>query len=881
MNWWNRLLRRNTMETQLDKELQFHLDFHTNDLIEKGYEPKEALRMAKLTLGGPEQVKEKCRDARGTRWFEDLLQDFRYAARILRQRPGFTIVSVLTLALGIGAVTAIFSAVNPILFEPLPYPNANRSLTISYAGLDRAHGKQSFGNYEEIASRSHSFEAVAVFKPWQPTLTGDIEPERFDGQRVTANYFQALGISPALGRDFEPADDQFRGPNVAILSNRLWQRRFNSDTKIVGRQISLNDSSFTVIGVMPAGFENVLLPSADIWSTLQYNPALPVDGREWGHHLDMVARLRPGVSVDQARRELDTIAHNPVPEFTRPAWSSAKDGFIVNSLQDDITGAIKPTLLVVLGAVIVLLLIACVNVANLLLARSAQRRGEFAMRVALGARRTRLVRQMLTESLLLAIIGGILGMVVAENGVGALVALSPAGLPRISAIRIDAVVFAFGFGITTLIGVAIGLIPALSASRTDLLIGLREGSRRTAGGHQLMRRALVVAEVALALVLLVSAGLLFRSLDRLFAIPPGFNPDYLVAMQVQVASPNRYRKDNDYHRFYDQALEAVRTVPGVTAAGFTAQLPLSGDDPALEIYKAVLEPNSDGSPNEAAVSRYAVTPGYFETMGIPILQGRVFDKHDVADAPVRPVVISESFARNAFPGKNPIGQRIKMGGSADRPWDEIVGVVGDVKQGSLSANPADAVYVNTDQWLWAESPLWLVVRARGDAASFVPNIKKAVWSIDKDQPIVRVSTMNDLVAASEAQRHFALIVFEAFALVALTLAAIGIYGVMSGSVTERIREIGVRTALGATRGNILALVFRQGIGLTVIGTIFGLLGAFAASKALVSLLYGVTRLDPATYTGVIVLLIVVSVAACWAPAWRAARVDPAITLRAE
>jgi putative ABC transport system permease protein len=720
---------------------------------------------------------------------------------------------------------------------------------------------------------------MAVMKPWQPTMTSAAEPERFEGQRVSAAYFRALGVSPSVGREFQPSDDLFKGPNVVILSDRLWRRRFASDRTIVGRQVTLDDNLYTVIGVMPGSFENVLAPSAELWAPLQYDTTLPPDGREWGHHLRMVGRLRPGVGTDQARSELDVTLHILGPMYVKGYDSSGgvPDGFLVNSLQSDITRGVKPALLAVLGAVLVVLLIACVNVTNLLLARGAQRRGEFAMRVALGAGRSRLIRQLLTESLLLAMLGGVLGMVVAINGIRVLVALSPAELPRVGAIHLDSTVFAFALGLTTLAGLVVGLIPALHASESSPQGGLQEVSRRSAGGHQWTRRTLVVSEVALAVVLLVSAGLLLRSLQQLFAIAPGFDASHLLTMQVQ-ESGHRFDADSDRDRFFTHALEAVLQVPGVTAAAFTSQLPLSGD---YESYGVEFE----ASPNETAepAFRYAVTPGYFDTTHIPLRHGRLLNDHDRAGIPVT-VLISESYAKRKFPGQDPLGKRVHIGpdiGHADRPWATIVGVVGDVKQISLAISEPDAFYTTPTQWAWVDNVQSLVVRTRGDAASLAPAIRKAIWSVDKNQPIVRVATMDHLLAASEAERHFALILFELFALVALVLAAIGIYGVLSGNVSERMREIGIRAALGATPGSILALVVRQGMTLTLLGVLIGLAGALAATQALVTLLFGISRLDPITYLGVIALLLGISAIACWVPAWRAARVDPAITLRAE
>jgi predicted permease len=807
------------------------------------------------------------------------VQDFHYALRQLRKNPGFACTAILILGLGIGATTAIFSAVNPILFEPLPYPHASRIMMIWYAAADGSRIPQTFHTYRELAERNRSFDTIAVMKPWQPTFTGADQPERVDGQRVSGSYFRLLGVAPALGRDFQAADDILHGPKVVIVSNGVWRRRFGADNTIIGRDIKLDDDPYTVIGIMPAGFDNVLAPSAEFWSPLQYDNGNIVSQqtREWGHHLRMVGRLKTGVSMLQARNDLARIAHTPVSEFPRPPWASLDHGFIANSLRSDLASGVKPALVAISGAVLLVLLIACVNVTNLLLARGAQRRGEFAMRAALGAGRWRLVRQLLAESLLLATLGGALGMMVAQFGVRALVALSPPELPRVDAIRLDGTVFVFALGISALIGLVGGLIPARQASRGDLHMGLQQSSARTAGGQQLTRRTLVVTEFAIALVLLVSAGLLLRSLQRLFAIDPGFDAAHVLTMQVQ-ESGHRFDDDSARARFFTQALEAVRQVPGVASAAFTSQLPLSGDYESFGVQFA-----ADPNDNSEVGLRYAVSPGYFEAMRIPLRRGRVLDEHDGVGAPLA-VLLSESFARRKFPGQDPLGQRLRVGpdiGRADRPWGTVVGVVGDVKQASLALSDSDAFYTSTTQYAWVDSVQSLVARMRGDAAANTRAIKNAIWSVDRDQPVVRVATMDSLLAKSEAERHFVLILFEAFGLVALVLAATGIYGVLSGSVTERMREIGVRVAVGATRGDILALVIRQGLMLTAFGIVIGLAGAMAASQALITLLFGVSGLDPATYFGVIVLLTGVSLIACGFPAWRAAQIDPANTLRAE
>jgi putative ABC transport system permease protein len=884
MSLWRQFIRglrvlsnRAAPDQDLTDEVQQYLEQSTAAHVERGLSPEDARRAALLELGNVTSVKEQMRAYGWENVLGTFFADLRYAARQLHAAPGFTAVTVLTLALGIGATTAIFSAVNPILFESLPYPQAQQIMAIWDFADDGSRLHITFGTYREVLERSRSFDALAVTKQWQPTLTSAAHPERLDGQRVSASYFRALAVSPVLGRDFDESDDQSSSARVAILGGGLW-RRLGGDSAILGRQIKLDDQLYTVIGVMANSFENVLAPSAELWTPLQYDKALPPQSREWGHHLRMVGRLRPGVGIDQAKRELNTIARTPVLEFPRPSHASLASGLLVNSLQADVTGGVRPALLAILGAVLLVLVIACVNVINLLLARGVHRRGEFALRAALGAARPRLVRQMLTESLLLAVLGGALGMMVAQFGVQALVALNPTELPRVRAIRIDGTIFVFALGVTAIIGMVVGLIPALHASRGDLHLATQQSSRRTAGGHQLTRHILVASEVALALVLLVSAGLLLRSLQHLFAIDPGFDGSHLLTMQVQTFG-DRFDDDGVCHEFFAQALQAVERVPGVAAAAFTSQLPLSGEPEDAYGVHSASSPAGNAEADNGAL-RYTVDWRYFETMAIPLRRGRLLNGHDAADTSFA-VVISESLARSRFAGQEPIGQRLRIGPS-DGPWYTIVGVAGNVKQTSLAMSQSDAVYITPRQWkLFADKARWLVVRVRGDTAALAPDIRAAIWSIDKDQPIVRVATMDNLLAASAAQRRFALLLFEAFALTALLLAAAGIYGMLSESVAERTREIGIRSALGASPERILALIIRQGLMLTGLGIAIGLAGAAAASQLIDAMLFGISRLDPVTYLGVTLLLLVVSVFACWVPAGRAASVDPAITLRSQ
>jgi putative ABC transport system permease protein len=880
------LTHRTTKDNDADDEVRQYFEETVAAWQARGLTAEDARRAARLELGNMTVVREQV----GSYGWESALRtfaaDLRYAARQLRSHPGFTVVSILTLALGIGAGTAIFSAVDPILFEPLPYPHANRILMI-WSIFEGARSEIAFGTYRELAERNRSFDALAIFEPWQPAITGGAQPERIEGQSVSASFFRVIGVAPILGRDFRAGEDVFNGPMVVILSDGLWRRRFHGNPSILGRQVKLDDDNYTVIGVMPPAFENVLSPSSEIWTPVQYDArqiATHFNTWEWGNHLHMAGRLRPGVTRAHAVEELAQIASTSWPEFPRPRWASLKHGLIVDSLQNDIAHTVRPALLAVLGAVLLVLAIACVNVINLLLARSAQRRGEFAVRASLGASRPRIVRQLITESLLLALLGGALGLGVAVAGVRALVALSPPGLPRVDAITVDAMAFAFAFGITTLIGVMTGLIPALHVSREEVQPRLQQSSRRTAGGHAWTRRALVVTEVALALVLLVGAGLLLHSMRRLLAVNPGFDPAHLLTMQVQT-SGHQFDDlpsapgvgDGVRRRFFEQALDAVRRVPGVRQAAFTSLLPLSSDPSWVSTYGAQFE--GDDPAGGYDVSRYAVSPDYCQTMGIPLRSGRFLDERDTAAAP-QAALISESLARSEFRGKDPIGKRLHVG-PTDRPWYTVVGVVDDVKQDSLAVDQPNAVYLSTQQTWFADDTLSFVIRTRGDAAALAPAGKNAIWSVDRNQPIVRVATMDAMLAVTDAQRNFVLILFEAFGLAALALAAVGMYGVLAGSVAERTREIGVRAALGASRSNILALILRDGMRLTALGIGIGLCAAVVAGHALVTLLYGISQLDWMTYLSVVALLTAVAGIACWTPAWRAARVGPSITLRAE
>lgn len=856
-------------------EVDHYLDEAVRALVARGLSPEEARRRARRELGPASHVRQEVRAYGWENRVARLADDLRHAGRRLRNDPVFAAVGVLTLGLGIGATTAMLSVADPVLFQPLPYPEPGRLVAVSDRGAEGAAVPVTFGTLLELAERSRSFEALAVSRPWQPALTGADEPERLTGLRVTAGYGAVLGVAPARGRWFETGEDRVGGPARVILSDGLWQRRFGGDGGLIGQDIRLDGRPYTVVGVMPKRFTDVTGPGIEIWTLLQYDASLPAfEGREWGHHLRMVGRLAEDVSVAGAAAELEAVARSPVAGFARPAWAALESGLLVAPLRDDVVRTARPVLLAMLAAVTLLLLIACVNVTHLLLARGQTRRGEFAMRAALGAGRSRLIGQVLTESLVLGLLGGTAGILLAVWGVGALVAISPADLPRLADVRLDATAFGLALGATTLVGIGVGLVPALrAADRPERDLGAL--SRRASGRHRWTRSALVVAEVALTLVLLVGAGLLIRSVGRLFDLDAGFDPGGRVVMQIQGAGPG-FETDESTHAFFADVLRAVVAVPGVTRAALSSQLPLSGDADRYGVQTAEDVAAPDG---RVGAFRYSVSPGYTETMAVPLLEGRTFDAADDAHG-TRVALVSESLARSGWPGQSAIGRTIRVGG-ADLPPYTVVGVVADVKQISLSSDDTPAVYVPAGQWQFADRARWLILETPLPPESIVPTVKAAIWSVDADQPVVRVAALDDIVTASAAERRFALRVFQTFALLAVVLAAIGLYGVLSGRVAERVRELGVRSALGATRTNLLGLVVRQGMGLVSAGMVVGLAGTLVMTRGLRGLLYGVSETDPVTYAGVILLLFVVGLAACALPALRAARVDPALTLRAD
>ena len=831
----------------------------------------DLLRAALALRSGPPAVPPL--PTRGDPFVRTFLHDLRYGFRQLARSPGFTLLSILTLALGIGATTAIFSVVNPILFRALPYPDADRIVHAAERSKEGTDAGTGYATFLDVQRMATSFQAIAVSSQWQPTLQGRGDPERLDGQRVTQAFFSVLGVHPFLGRDFT-AEENVRGRHhVTILSHGLWQRRFGGDPGILGRQVTFDGIAYTVVGVMPRSFESLLAPGAQLWAPLGYDVSLPWACRTC-HHLVEVARLKPGVTPERARRELDLISARLVAQYPHEYEAP---GMIVVPLRTVVTGEVRPGLLAVLGAVGFVLLIACANVSGLLLGRSMQREGEFAIRGALGAGRRRVVRQLLTESVVLSALGGAAGVGLAWLGVKGLVALAPATLPRLTRIGIDGRVLGFTAALSLATGLLFGLVPALAASRRDLFTALRPGGRHTGQrSRRLARSVLVAGEVALSLMLLVGAGLLLRSLDRLLAVNPGFAPSGLLTMEVQTTGA-RYKDDGPTWDFFARAQEAVKAVPGVEAAGWTSQLPLGGN---WDRYGVQIEGKLLANPEEApSAERFAVSGEYLQAMRIPLRRGRMIAGTDVANSP--PVVlINETLARVGWAGEDPIGKRVQVGGP-DRPWRTVVGIVGDVHHTSLDEKQAPQLYLPEIQWQSADGAMVLAARTRGDPATLAPTVRAAIRSVDPTLPILHTATMDQLVSAAAQSRRFAFVIFQVFAAVALLLAAAGIYGVLAGSVTERTREIGIRTALGASRRGVLSLVVRQGLLLTGAGLVLGTAGALALSRLLDRMLFGVGARDPVTFIAVLLVLLVVALAACWAPAWRATRVSPLEALRGE
>ena len=797
-----------------------------------------------------------------------LKQDVRYGVRMLLKNPGFAIVAVIALALGIGANAAIFSVVNTVLLRSLPYNEPDRLMVLRENKLPQfPEFSVSPGNFLDWQKQNTTFEKLAAINGTAYNLVGDAEPERLRGARVSAGLFEMLGANPSLGRTFLDDEDQPGHDNVAIISSSLWKRRFSSDPNVVGQAITLSATSYTVIGVMPPAFQ---FPDreTDLWTPIAFNAG---QAQQHGaHYISVIGRLKPGVTQEQAATEMDAIAGRLAEQYP-----DTNTGWRVNVLpmQESEVRDIKSALLVLLGAVALVLLIACANVANLLLARATARQKEIAIRTALGASRRRIAQQLLTESVLLALAGGGAGLLLAVWGIGSLLTLAPQELPRVKDVTLDVRVLGFTLVVTVLTGVIFGLVPALQASRPNLNETLKEGGRGTTGGHHRVRGTLVITEVALALLLLVGAGLLIRSFYRLQQVTPGFNSKNALAVTVSLPG-KKYPQDDQQSGFFTQLLDKVAALPGVVAVGATQSLPIQGDY-VLGFNIQGRPPNGPGQ--EPNTNYYAVSPDYFKAMGIPLLRGRVFTEQDKKDSP-RVAVINEELAKKFFPDEDPIGKRINVTNGPER-FREIVGIVGDVKQYGLAQPTTMQTYEPYLQTPF--SGMTLVVRADGNPAALSGAIRSEVLAIDKEQPVSRIRPLEQVVSESVAKQRFLMLLLGIFASVALVLAAVGLYGVMSYSVNQRYHEIGIRAALGAQRKDVLKLVVGQGMALALTGAAIGLAASFALTRLMASLLFGVSATDPLTFAVIALLLTIVALLACYLPARRAMKVDPMIALRYE
>ena len=807
---------------------------------------------------------------------DQLFTDIRYGLRSLLKRPAFTAIAVLTLALGIGVNSAIFSAVDSILLRPLPLKDPAQLVSVWEQTLRDGiqQNEAAPANFFDLQSQNQSFEQIGAFGPNDVNLTGDGEPERLDGQVVTANVFSILGVAPALGRTFSVGEDQLGQEHVVVLSNALWQRRFNSDPSIINRAITLNGESFTVIGVMPRGF---FFPEREIELWTPWAMEAEQKAGRGDHYLRLVARLKPGTTVARANADLTAIGQRLAAEYPR---TNEGLNFVAHSLHQDYVGNLRLPILILFAAVGLVLLIACANVANLLLAQATTRRKEIAIRIALGARRWTIVRQLLIESLLLAGGGGLLGVLGAFWGVTALATFLPESLSKLQNVSIDARVLLFTLGMSVLTAIVFGGVPALLASRTKPGATLSDVARDSAGGAsgRHVRRVLVVSEVALAVVLLVSAGLLIRSFQLLRQVDTGFTTENALTMRMVLPFP-KYAKVETRRAFYDELLPKIKELPGVESAGMITFLPLSFH--GMNFNFSV---EGQASPSDMklpfALFR-VVSPDYFRAMGIPLLRGRFFDTRDVPDTQPA-VLINRRLAEQYWPGEDAIGKRLKIG-PADSPnsWLTVVGVVGDTKQTGLYEHKFEFYVPYAQERRSFVAPRDLVVRTKSDPAVIAAAVRQAVWSVDKDQPVSNVRTLDQVFATAISQERFQALMLGLFAALALLLACVGLYGVISYAVVQRTHEIGVRMALGAQRVDVLSLVIRQGMTLTLVGLVVGIVAGTFVTRVLTDLLFGVTPRDPLTFAGVPVLLLLVALLACYIPARRATRIDPLIALRSE
>ena len=880
------IARREQLERDLEDEIAFHLAERAARLNETSGAAQGGAKLgaadaesaAKRQFGNATRLKEECRDEWSFPSIESLWQDVRYAARMLRKNPAFTAIAVLTLALGIGANTAVFSVVHAVLLEPLPYPHPEQLVTVwEKVRLEHYQDDQDTpapGNFTDWKNGSTAFTGMAAIRQRNATLTGAGEPVRIGGEGISASMFSILQTSPELGRAFTEAEELPGAPHVAIISHALWAERFSSDPGIVGRAIVLDSTPYTVVGVMPRGF-HFPDPDDDVWVPLGLTPAQLANHDS--HYLRIVARLRDGVPLATAQAQLDAIAARLTAQF--PDTNTGVGVNIIPLVEHEV-GDVRPALKILLGAVGLVLLIVCANVANLLLARSAVRQREIALRAALGASRGRILRQLLTESVLLAAIGGGLGMLLAYWGVRVLPQIGPGDLPRMSSIGVNGPVLAFSFCVSILAGLIFGVAPALEGARSDVHDALKDGGQgRVAGGRARMRGLLIVAEMALSVVVLVGAGLLLRSFVLLEQIPLGFNAENMLTFGVSLPAA-RYGTYPQRAAFYHQVQEKIQALPGVRSVAGISYLPLTFAGRTSVVLTEGSAPVPMGQ--LPFVDYRSVTPRYFETMRVPMIAGRDVAGEDATKGQLV-AVVSEAMARSLWPNQDAIGKRFKLSNlEPSDPWFTVIGVVGNVRQLSRTKEPRPGVYLLADQDSGTDDTVhhW-AVRASGDPLALAAAVRSAVWSVDRDLPVGRLRTMETLLSRTVAGQQFNLLLLGMFATMALVLAVVGLYGVTAYSVAERTREIGVRMALGAEPGTVSLMFVRRGARLATAGLAIGLAAALAASRGMTTMLYGIAPADPVTFAGVALLLIVVALAACYLPARRATRVDPFVALRQE
>jgi putative ABC transport system permease protein len=872
------LVHRKTVEGELDDELRFHFEKHVEKSVVAGLSREEAVRRTRMELGGFDQLKEECRDARGVQLMENFIQDVRYALRTLVKSPGFTAVALLTLALGIGANTAIFSVVYGVMLAPLPYRDSARLMVLNETTPKVGSVSVSYPNFLDWRAQSHSFSQMAVVAQTAWNMSGGSQPETVNGEAVSPNYLSMLGVQPMLGRDFDASEEKAGTNRVALLHYPMWQSHFGADPSVLGKTIALDGQSFTIIGVLPAGFRSldkidVMVPIG-VWAT--GNDA----ATERGDRGDMVGvgRLKPGISEQQSRTELEGIAQRLAIAYP---MQNDKGGAEVTPIRETFSGNIAPALLVLGGAVMFVLLIACANVANLLLMRGAARTHEIALRIALGAGRGRIISQMLTESFVLAALGGGLGIMLAFEMIRGLVQLVPMSLLAGATIALNGAVLLFAAGVVVLSALVFGLMPAARLAKPDVQSSLKENSRSSSASARQMnlRDILAIGEVAVALILLVAAGLMMKSFYRLLSVNPGFRPERVLTMELGLRTA-QYEKGPAILNFWHQTLERVRTIPGVESVAVATVVPMASEHSRSDITIEEMDRPSPGNYPHPDV--HVVSEDYLRTLGVSLQRGRNLLDSDNETAPAVGM-INQKVAQKYFPTADPIGKRFAFGhvAAASNPpkWITIVGVVGDTSLYGLQ-NPARLeIYLPYQQD--ASNHMNLVVKSGMDPAALTSAIRGAIAAIDKDQPIFAISTMTALINASVATDRLTLVLLGLFGMLALVLASIGIYGVISYSVTQRTHEIGVRIALGAARWDVLRMVLGHGVKIAGIGVAIGLAASFGLMRLMVKLLYSVNAADPLTFAGVGMSLLLVAMLACYVPARRTLRVDPMKALRYE